>query len=233
MAAISKASARPRSPISARSRGGCRSAEAALLVALPQSPEGRRPDRSLAAAREARDRVLDRVARAGKLPADEIAQAKLEAVPAGRKPMPALAPHASDQVVASAPGKKTHRLTIDAALQKNLEDLARERARILGPDMSIAILAVDHETGEILARVASADYFNERRAGQVDMTQAVRSPGSALKPFIYALAFEDGLVHPETLIEDRPVRYGAYAPENFDLTFQGTVHGAQGPADCR
>ena len=55
------------------------------------------------------------------------------------------------------------------------------------------------------------------------MTQAVRSPGSTLKPFIYGLGFEDGLIHPETLIEDRPTRYGGYAPENFDLTFQGTV----------
>ena len=89
--------------------------------------------------------------------------------------------------------------------------------------MSVAILAVDNATGEVLAHVASADYFDERRAGQVDMTQALRSPGSTLKPFIYGLAFEDGLAHPETLIEDRPVRYGAYAPENFDLTFQGTV----------
>ncbi len=89
--------------------------------------------------------------------------------------------------------------------------------------MSVAIIAVDNATGEVLARVASSDYFDERRAGQVDMTEALRSPGSALKPFIYGLAFEDGIAHPETLIEDRPVRYGAYAPENFDLTFQGTV----------
>ena len=114
-------------------------------------------------------------------------------------------------------------LTIDANIQKPLEDLARERARALGPDMSVAIVAVDHATGEVLARVAGADYFDERRAGQVDMTLALRSPGSTLKPFIYGLAFEDGLVHPETLIEDRPVRYGSYAPENFDMTFQGTV----------
>ena len=121
------------------------------------------------------------------------------------------------------PKQKVHRLTIDAALQKNLEDLARERARALGPNLSVAILAVDNATGEVLARVASSDYFDERRAGQVDMTDALRSPGSALKPFIYGLAFEDGIAHPETLIEDRPVRYGAYAPENFDLTFQGTV----------
>ena len=114
-------------------------------------------------------------------------------------------------------------LTIDANMQKPLEELARERARALGPDISVAIVAVDNATGEVLARVAGADYFDERRAGQVDMTQAVRSPGSTLKPFIYGLAFEDGLIHPETLIEDRPIRYGSYAPENFDLTFQGTV----------
>ena len=89
--------------------------------------------------------------------------------------------------------------------------------------MSVAIVVVDNETGEVLARVASPDYFDERRAGQVDLTQAVRSPGSALKPFIYGLGFEDGLIHPESLIEDRPIRYAGYAPENFDLTFQGTV----------
>jgi penicillin-binding protein 1C len=197
--------------------------ESALLVALPQSPELRRPDRSVAAARQARDRVLDRVATDRRLPADEIAQAKAEPVPAGRRPMPALAPHAADQVMAAAPARKIHRLSFDAQLQKNLEELARDRARTLGPDMSVAIIAVDNSTGEVMARVASADYFDQRRAGQVDLTQALRSPGSALKPFIYGIAFEDGLVHPETLIEDRPVRYGAYAPENFDLTFQGTV----------
>ena len=108
-------------------------------------------------------------------------------------------------------------------MQQRLQELARERARALGPDLSMAVIVVDHATGEVLARVASADYFDERRAGQVDMTEALRSPGSALKPFIYGLAFEDGIAHPETLIEDKPVRFGAYAPENFDLTFQGTV----------
>jgi len=197
--------------------------EIALLVALPQSPEVRRPDRSAALARRARDRVLDRIAAARLTPADEVAEAKREPVPDARKSMPALAPHAADQAVAAAPEKKLLRLTIEAGLQQRLEDLARERARKLGPDISVALVAVDNATGEVLARVASADYFDARRAGQVDMSQALRSPGSALKPFIYGLAFEDGLVHPETLIEDRPIRYGTWAPENFDLTFQGTV----------
>ena len=193
------------------------------MVALPQSPELRRPDRFPEIARAARDRVLDRAAAAGVVPRDEVVRAKQAPVPHERKPLPVLAPHAGDQVVAAEPDRRTHRLTIDAGLQKTLQDLARERAHALGPKISVAIVAVDNETGEVRARVGSADYFDERRAGQVDMTQALRSPGSTLKPFIYGLAFEDGLLHPETLIDDKPVRYGNYAPENFDLTFQGTV----------
>src|SRR5581483_3911077 len=157
------------------------------------------------------------------IPPDEVVFAKRDTVAAGRRPMPALAPHVSDQAVAAAPKEKVIRLTIDAGVQKRLEDLARERAKALGPNLSVAILAVDNASGEVLARVASSDYFDERRQGQVDMTDALRSPGSTLKPFIYGLAFEDGIAHPETMIEDRPVRYGSYAPENFDQTFQGTV----------
>ena len=195
--------------------------EAALLVALPQSPELRRPDRRSAAARAARDRVLDRVK--GLVPADEIARAKTEGVPVARRELPVLAPHSADQVIAAEPDTRTHRLTIDAPLQKTLQELARERAQAMGPQISIAIIAVDNATGEVRAHVGSADYFDARRAGQVDMANALRSPGSTLKPFIYGLGFEDGIIHPETLIDDRPARYGNYTPENFDLTFQGTV----------
>ncbi len=198
-------------------------AESALLVALPQSPELRRPDRFPDAARAARDRVLDRAVLAGLLPPDEVARAKLDPVPRERKALPVLAPHAADQVVTAEPDRRVHRLTIDAGMQKSLQELAYDRAHALGPQVSAAIVAVDNESGEVRARVGSADYFDERRAGQVDLTQALRSPGSTLKPFIYGLAFEDGLLHPETLIDDKPARYGSYTPENFDLTFQGTV----------
>ena len=197
--------------------------EAALLVALPQSPEFRRPDRFPAAAKPARDRVLDRIASHGLFSNAEIERAKKEPVPRARNPMPLLAPHAADQAASASPTQRVLRLTIDGGLQRTLETLAYDRAVALGPSMSVAIVVVDNATGEVLARVASPDYFDERRAGQVDLTEAVRSPGSALKPFIYGLGFEDGLIHPETLIEDRPIRYGGYHPENFDLTFQGTV----------
>jgi penicillin-binding protein 1C len=198
-------------------------AEAALLVALPQSPEHRRLDRYPLAAREGRDRVLDRMVEEHTLSQDEAAQAKATPVPKLRKPMPILAPHSSDAAMATVKDAPVIKLTLDQGLQKVVEPLARDRAIALGPNISVAIIVVDNDSGDVLARVGSADYFDDSRAGQVDMTRAVRSPGSTLKPFIYGLAFEDGFVHPESLIDDRPIRFGSYAPENFDQTFQGTV----------
>ena len=85
------------------------------------------------------------------------------------------------------------------------------------------MMVVDNATGEVLAHVGSPGYFDKRRAGEVDMTQALRSPGSTLKPFIYGIGFEDGFIHPQTLIDDRPQRYGSYAPRNFNFSFAGTV----------
>ncbi len=198
-------------------------AEAALLVALPQSPETRRLDRYPERAREARDHVLDRMVSEHRVAADDAAQAKAVPVPTLRKPMPILAPHSSDQAISTLKDEPVVKLTLDANLQKVLEPLARDRAIALGQNISVGIIAIDNATGDVLARVGSAGYFDASRAGQVDMTRAVRSPGSTLKPFIYGLAFEDGFVHPESLIEDRPIRFGSYAPENFDLTYQGTV----------
>jgi len=197
--------------------------ESALLVALPQSPENRRLDRYPNAARAARNRVLDRMVEDSVVSEADAASAKAVPVPRLRKPMPVLAPHSADNAMLSVKNKPVIALTLDAALQQALETLARDRAATLGPNISVAILAVDNASGEVLARVGSPDYFDDRRAGQVDMTRAVRSPGSTLKPFIYGLAFEDGFVHPESLIDDRPIRFGSYAPENFDMTFQGTV----------
>ena len=197
--------------------------EAALLVALPQSPETRRLDRYPEVARAARDRVLDRMVEDGRVPQEDALSAKAVPVPRLRKPMPILAPHSADQAMATVKDTPVIKLTLDSNLQKNLETLAHDRAVALGPNISVAIIAVDNASGDVLARIGSPDYFDDRRAGQVDMTRAVRSPGSTLKPFIYGLAFEDGFVHPESLIDDRPIRFGSYAPENFDMTFQGTV----------
>ena len=198
-------------------------AEVALLVALPQSPERRRLDRHPTAARAARDRVLERMVEESRISAEDAAQAKTVPVMRRRNPFPMLAPHSTDRALATVKDASVIRLTLESGLQRALETLARDRAAALGSDISIGIIAIDNATGDVLAHVGSADYFDERRAGQVDMTRALRSPGSTLKPFIYGLAFEDGFVHPDSLIDDRPVRFGSYAPENFDMTFQGTV----------
>jgi penicillin-binding protein 1C len=198
-------------------------AEAALLVALPQSPETRRPDRAPVVAKAARDRVVGRLAAAGIVNADQAAAARHEAAPAGRKPFPIYAAQLAERLAKGAPDSAVIATTINRDLQANLETLAREHALAVGSGVAAAILVVDTGTGEVRAHVGSTGYFDKTRAGQMDLAAALRSPGSTLKPFIYGLAFEDGIVHPETLIDDRAVRYGAYAPQNFDDSFHGTV----------
>lgn len=202
-------------------------AQAALLVALPQSPEARRPDRSAATALAARDRVLDRLAGAGVLSEDAAQAAKSEPVPHERIAFPALAPHLTDRARAAHPTRLRHDLTLDAALQHKIEALALDAVRDHGARLSVAILIADHRSGEILASVGSAGLDQDRRQGFVDMTTALRSPGSTLKPLVYALAFDRGLAHPETLIDDRPVAFGTYAPQNFDGLFRGDIRVAE------
>ncbi|MDZ4135868.1 MAG: penicillin-binding protein 1C [Paracoccaceae bacterium] len=203
-------------------------AEAALLVALPQSPEARRPDRAHQQAVVARKKVLQRAVAAGIIAPDQALAALEEPVPSRRRGFPALAPHLADRVLAEgvlAEGGagRRHLLTIDAGLQARLEDLAAQAVAAQGDRLQVAILVADHRSGEVLASVGSAGYQADARQGFIDMTQAVRSPGSTLKPLIYGLAFDEGLAHPETLVEDRPMDFGGYAPQNFDRIFRGTL----------
>lgn len=198
-------------------------AEAALLVAIPQSPESRRPDRAADRAEAARNRVLARAVGEGVIDQDAATAALREAVPGLRQPFPALAPHLADRARADAPQRLTHVLTLDGQLQKALEALAQEAVEGRGEQLQVAILVADHASGEILASVGSAGYQADLRQGFVDMTQALRSPGSTLKPLVYALAFDEGLAHPETLIDDKPISFGSYAPQNFDKLYMGTI----------
>jgi penicillin-binding protein 1C len=198
-------------------------AETALLIAISQSPEARRPDRFPAAARRSRDDVLNRLVKAGFIQADDAQSAKAEPVPVKRLLFPMLAAHTAEAAHRLHPRDERVQLTIDARLQAHAEDLAKARAWSLGAFHSAAVMIVEHKTGIIRASVGAADYFDTRRAGSVDQTRAVRSPGSALKPFIYGMAFEEGAAHPETLIDDQPSQFASYAPKNFDMHFQGTV----------
>lgn len=198
-------------------------AEAALLVALPQSPERRRPDRFPDAAKAARDRVLARARDAGLLSRADSESAMAEPVPRARRAFPALAPLLAARLVRAHPGATRIETTLDAKLQRRAEQLASRAVKGAGRRLSAAIVLADHLSGEILAEVGAADWTDGASAGFVDMARAWRSPGSTLKPFVYGLAFDDGLAHPETLIEDRPTAFGLWQPQNFDHQFRGTV----------
>ena len=191
-------------------------AEAALLVALPQSPERLRPDRHPEAAKAARNRILQRMEAHGLLAHDVVAAALAEDVPRFQRAMPRHAPHLAEGLVAGVRGQmlRTH---IDGALQRNVEALGQSWRSKLEPGSDLAVVILDGH--RLIAHLGSADWASR----QLDLSRAVRSPGSTLKPFIYALAFDDLALHPATLMDDMPQRFGDWQPRNFDHEFHGTV----------
>jgi penicillin-binding protein 1C len=193
-------------------------AQAALLVAIPRRPEALRPDRHVAAARLVRDRVLAVGARDGLFAA--------EAAPDPPTVRTAMPRHAAQAVASLAPDRGTVSTTLDLPLQAALERLAAQRLAALPERAAIAMLVADAQGGAIRAVYGGA-WGDGARAGALDLTRRVRSPGSALKPFIYAMAFADGLAGPETVLADLPHRFGDYAPENFDRGFAGGITAAE------
>jgi penicillin-binding protein 1C len=198
-------------------------AEAALLIALARRPAALSPDRHAEAARAARDDVLRRRAAALLSPEDQ-ALALAAPLPNTRLPMPGLAPHLARELARQ--GDSPIRSSLDAGLQRASERLALEALLRLPERASVALIIADLRTRETRALVGGA-FGAENRAGALDLTRATRSPGSALKPFLYAMAFEQGLVRPDTLLSDLPRRFGAYAPENFDRGFVGRITAAE------
>lgn len=197
--------------------------EAALLVALPQAPTRLRPDRHGAKAEVARNKVLQRV---GKKLARDGAELRLAArEPLGFKAtaFPFVAPHLANRLKRSANGRWQVTTHIDRGLQQQIEGLARKAGEAAGERSSVAVLVVENETRRTLAYVGTSNFSDFIREGQVDMIRAVRSPGSTLKPLLYGLAFERGLAHPATLVNDVPTNFHDYAPSNFMDRHYGEV----------
>ncbi len=145
----------------------------------------------------------------------------------GTADLPFLAPHAVNSLLArdASGGLREIRATLDLRLQRTLERQVRhyvERNRRIGIENATAML-VDYRSMEVRAVVGSADFFNNAIGGQVNGTLAKRSPGSTLKPFIYALAMDQGLIHPLSVLKDAPVAFGPFSPENFDGGFVGPI----------
>jgi len=203
-------------------------AEAALLVALPQSPSRLRPDRAPGLAQTARDKVLTRMATLGVWPAAMVADAKLERVFAPPLKARWLAPLAAERLRKEARGSPSDTTgvvhsTLDAALQMRLEQVLLDRLNQLPPAVSVATLVVENDSLAVRGYAGSADFSDNQRAAHVDMVRGVRSPGSTLKPFLYAMALDEGLIHSESLLVDAPQNFGGYAPGNFQASFSGPV----------
>ncbi len=193
----------------------------ALLIALPQSPEVRRPDLRPEYARASRAAILTRLADAGWISAQRAQDAADEALPRVRNAFPAEAWHAADTVRQRAGAAPFARSTLDMRLQEEAERIVQRVAAAGGEGVQASALVIEIETRAVRAAVGSAG--RDRAGGWLDLTAAPRSPGSTLKPLVYGLAFDDGLAAPETLIEDLPARFANYRPENFDRSFRGEV----------
>ena len=196
--------------------------EAALLAVLPQAPSRLRPDRHPQRAQVARDKVLRRLAEYRVWPQTAVSETLQEPLLLAPRLEPSLAPLLARRL--NRPGSPPLiRTTIDVGLQRRLEDLLLGwRARL--PDhTSAAVVVVETENMAVRAYLGSVDINDARRFGHVDMITAMRSPGSTLKPFLYGMAMDAGLIHSESLLQDVPRRYGDYRPGNFSLGFSGPV----------
>lgn len=198
-------------------------AEAALLAVLPQSPSRLRPDRHPQRAEQARNKVLQRMAALGVWPPREVEEARIEHVEQRFNSQPMVAPLLAERFRDAALQHGRLVTTLDARLQAMVENRLRDRAASLPERSSAAILVVENSNLYVRAYAGSVDLFNEERFGHVDMVRATRSPGSTLKPFLYGLALDDGMIHSESLLVDVPYAFNGYQPGNFLGGFSGPV----------
>ena len=197
-------------------------AEAALLAVLPQAPSRLRPDRHPLRAQQARDKVLRRLGEFQVWPQSAVDEALQEPLLLAPRLEPSLAPLLARRL--NRPDSPPLiRTTLDATLQRRLEDLLLGWRARLPEYTSAAILVVEEESMAVRAYLGSVDINDAKRFGHVDMISALRSPGSTLKPFLYGMALDDGLIHSESLLQDVPRRYGDYRPGNFSMGFTGAV----------
>jgi len=202
--------------------------EAALLTVLPRAPAAFDPVRRPEAARKARNLVLDQLAERGAITLAEAAEARKTPLPRARTRPPFLAPHFCDLAKNAAPAG-TAGTTITTTLDSRAQKIALETMRGRMDELrargiaNAAAVVLDLATRDVLAMVGSAAFFDDARNGQINGTLIARSPGSALKPFLYALAFDQGRIVPDSILLDIPTSFAGYAPKNYDGLFRGRV----------
>jgi penicillin-binding protein 1C len=200
-------------------------AQTVTLAIIPNRPRGLVLGQHNEAVRQERNRWLRRFGAAGLFPKEAVEDALLEPLEVQRHPAPTLAPHLARRLVRQFPRQAIIRSSLQRAKQSKAEDLTLSyvrRLRELGISQA-AVLVVNNRTRQVEAYVGSADFRDFGSQGQNDGVVAVRSPGSTLKPFLYALALDRGLVTPKLLLPDVPTNFQGYRPENFDKHCSGEV----------
>lgn len=191
--------------------------ESVALAVIPQRPTVRKPSPAKTAPQTAQARLMARF----RADSDAL-DAEFRLTPGT---VPRMIPHFARKVESGATARTTFDRSQQFTVERSIADLL-ERWQQQGLRNSAAIL-VHAPTRQVRARVGSAGFFNERIHGQVDGVTSRRSPGSALKPFVYALSLDQGLIHPRTLLDDTARRFGGYNPENSDRGFLGPIAAAE------
>jgi penicillin-binding protein 1C len=203
-------------------------AEILSLVVIPQSPQ----ERSLGSVSvvsedllAARQRLFEKWIDKHPQDADKNIDLRLPIQIQKLSRLPFEAPHFVNYVIQKKPDEKNFKTTLDLNIQKSVEQRVKSylQAQLRFGIQNASALVINYETMETLAWVGSADFFNDEIEGQVNGVVARRSPGSAIKPFVYALALDQSLIHPLTMLKDAPSSFGSFDPENFDQQFVGPI----------
>jgi penicillin-binding protein 1C len=215
-----------------RSTSSLTPAEAAFLAALPQQPGRYNPWRDASAARARQARVLKRMAARGWLSALDYDAARRETIALGRDAETAIAPHFVERILEAADRRAPRRIvtTLDATLQRTVRQIIEAHRATLDAHQAanVAVAVLDNRRSEWLAWEGSGDYFNAEHGGAIDGVVTPRQPGSALKPFTYAAAFERGY-HPARVLADVPSQFPTaepgvlYSPRNYDGQYRGPL----------
>lgn len=197
--------------------------ESALLVALPQRPSIYRPDQSLEKAKFARDKVLSRLATFDYLTKDDAERYKNEPINYTPAKTQFSAPLLADHLQRTKSNQHIIHTTIDGRLQRKIEKYLKIQSLNWPEKISTATLIINNHDHQVYAYIGSADLFDHDRFGYIDMVQAIRSPGSTLKPFAYGMAMDYGIIHEASLLTDVKRGFDGYFPKNFDGNFHGAI----------
>ncbi len=199
--------------------------QAAALSVIPQNPNKYRIGRYNSAIEKKKNLILNTLAGSSVFPQKEISGALAEPFHSSRKEIPNYAPHLLNRLAGEYPLKNAIHSKIDSRIQIEASSIIKNYIdnQKLNGIYNAAAIVIDNKTLDVLAYVGSNNFYDSRHSGQVDGIRAVRSPGSALKPLVYAMGFDDGMITPRRVILDVPINSSEYSPDNYSGSFRGEV----------